>query len=93
MNDIKCPSCGKIVEISEAFKHQFEDSILAKSETKHKEEIEKLRSEIEVKAERKIKEELELKFKDSKDELEEALGQLMKAGDVFRPKKGFVQRM
>jgi len=72
MNDIKCPSCGKIVEISEAFKHQFQESILAKSETKHKEELEKLKTEIQEKAEKKIKEELELKFKDSETELEEA---------------------
>ena len=72
MNKITCPSCKKEIEISEAFKHQFQESILAKAEVKHKEEVEKLRLEIQQKAEKKVKEELELKFKNSESELEEA---------------------
>lgn len=72
MNDITCPNCGKRVEISQAIKHQIQESILAKAENKHKEELEKLRIEVEEKAERRIKEELELKFKDSQNELQES---------------------
>lgn len=71
MNHIVCPSCGKKVEISQAITHEIQESILAKSEIKHKEELEKLKSDIEEKAERRIKEELELKFKDSQNELGE----------------------
>lgn len=72
MNRIVCPNCKKEFEISEAFKHQFQESILAKAEIKHKDDLEKLKVEIEEKAEKRIKEELDLKFKDSKNELEEA---------------------
>ena len=72
MNDVVCPNCGKKVEISEAIKHQIQESILAKAEVKHKEDLEKLKLEVEAKTERKIKEELELKFKDSQNELSEA---------------------
>lgn len=72
MNKIICPSCETEIEISEAFRHQFEGSILAKAETKHKDELEKLKVEIAQKAEKKVKEELELKFKDSQNELEES---------------------
>ena len=71
MNNIKCPNCGKQVEISEAIKHQIQEDILAKAETKHKEELEKFKIEIEEKAQKRVKEELELKFKDSQNELEE----------------------
>ena len=72
MNSIVCPHCGKEVEISEAIKHQIQESILAKAEIKHKEELEKLKIDIEEKAEKRIKEELELKFRDSQNELAEA---------------------
>jgi hypothetical protein len=72
MNNIKCPNCGKQVEISEAIKHQIQEDILAKAKTEYKEELEKNRKDIEEKAERRIKEELELKFKDSQNELSKA---------------------
>ncbi|MEK7517031.1 MAG: DUF2130 domain-containing protein [Patescibacteria group bacterium] len=71
MNKIICPSCGKEVEISQAIKHQIQDSILEKAEIKHKEELEKLKIEIAQKAEKRIKEESELKLKDTQNELEE----------------------
>jgi len=72
MNDILCPNCGKRVEISQAIKHQIQESILAKAESKHKEEIDKLKIDIEEKAEKKVREELELRFKDSANELIES---------------------
>jgi len=34
-----------------------------------------------------------LEGKMEKDDIEEALNQLSKAGDIFRPKKGYIQRM
>jgi len=37
--------------------------------------------------------EKEIENKISKDELEEALNQLSKSGDIFRPKKGFIQKI
>ena len=72
MNNVTCPNCGKTVEISQAIKHQIQESILKDAEVKHKVELEKLKVEIEEKAEKRVKEELELKFKDSENELEEA---------------------
>lgn len=71
MNKIICPSCGKEVEISKAISHQIKESILTKVKTEHREELEKLKIEITQKAEKRAKEELELKFKDSQNELEE----------------------
>lgn len=72
MNDIICPNCGKKVEISEAFKHQIEETILAAEKTKHKEELDTLKKEIEEKTIKKLKEDLDYKLKDSANELEEA---------------------
>jgi len=72
MNDILCPNCGIKVEISQAIKHQIQESILAKAESKHREEIDKLKIDIEEKAKKRVKEELELKFKDSANELIES---------------------
>lgn len=69
MNKIVCPNCGK--EISEAFKLQIEKEIIEKEQIKHREELEKLKSDIEQKAEKRIKDELELKFKDSQNEISE----------------------
>lgn len=71
MDDFVCPNCNKKVKISQAIKHQFEDSVRAESDAKHKVELEKLKIEIQEKAERKIKEELEVKFENSQNELEE----------------------
>lgn len=72
MNNITCPNCGKIVEISQAFKHQIEDQLLSKERNKHKEELERIKKEIEQKATEKAREDLEFKLEDSKNELEEA---------------------
>lgn len=72
MNKVKCPHCGKQVEISEAIKHQVEEVVRSEEKEKTKLEIEKLRKQIEEKTEKKLKEELEFKMKDSQNELEEA---------------------
>jgi len=71
MDHVLCPHCGKKVEISEAIKHQVESAILAAEKEKHREEIEKIKKEIEEKTTKKIKEDLDFKLKDSSNELEE----------------------
>jgi len=71
MDHVLCPHCGKKVEISEAIKHQVESAILAAEKEKHKEEIEKIKKEIEEKTTKRIKEDLDFKLKDSSNELEE----------------------
>lgn len=72
MNKIPCPHCGKQVEISEAIKHQVEATVLAEEKIRHKEELEKLKQDIQEKTAKKLKEELDFKLKDSSNELEEA---------------------
>lgn len=72
MNNIICPSCGKKVEISEAFKHQIEETLLANEKSKHKEELNALKKDIEEKTIKKLKEDLDYKLKDSANELGEA---------------------
>ncbi len=69
MNKVKCPNCGKLVEISEAIKHEVEEAVLAEEKNKHKLELEKLQKEIEEKTTKKIKDELDFKIKDSNNEL------------------------
>jgi hypothetical protein len=71
MNTVICPHCGKEVEISQALKHQIEESIIKDLTGKHKQELEKQKEEIKKEAEKHIKEEFEFKMKDSRNELEE----------------------
>ena len=42
---LKCPHCGTILEITEALKSQLEDDILVEEKKKHRQELEKARSE------------------------------------------------
>jgi hypothetical protein len=72
MDQVLCPHCGKKVEISEAIKHQVEASVRAQEKEKYKEEIEKIKAEIEEKTSKKVKEDFDYKLKDSTNELEEA---------------------
>lgn len=65
MDDIKCPHCGKKIQISEALKHEFEDKVRLEEKEKAKEEIEKAKQQANIEAEKKFKEE-------SKKELERA---------------------
>lgn len=71
MNIVKCPHCDRKFEISEAFKHQISTEIKEELNIKHKEELDKLRLEIEKKAGEKVKEELELKMKNFQNEAAE----------------------
>jgi len=72
MNRIKCPHCGKQVEISEAIKHQVEESVRTEEKEKSRLEIEKLKKEIEEKIKKRLKDDLEFKMKNSENELDEA---------------------
>jgi hypothetical protein len=71
MNLITCPHCKKQVELSEAFTHQFRDQVMQEVDGKHKIELEKIRLESEERATKRAKEELELKLKNSENEIEE----------------------
>lgn len=43
MNNIKCPHCGKQIEVSHALSSQIEQEILQKEEARHKKELEEAR--------------------------------------------------
>ncbi len=80
MNDIVCPKCGERIEISEAIKHQINDSFKAELEQKLRKEFED-KSSVEIKDlqkqlhEKDLKEkeyrEQELKLREDKRKLEE----------------------
>nr|MBI5456104.1 DUF2130 domain-containing protein [Candidatus Levybacteria bacterium] len=76
MNDIKCPHCGKTIQISEALQHEFGEKIRAEEKLKAKDEIQKAKLQAISEAEKRFKDESlkELsKTKKEKEELEEKL--------------------
>lgn len=72
MENVSCPHCGKKVELSEAFTHQMKEAVRAEQTAKHKLELEKARTEAEERAMKKVKEELELRLKNSEQDAQEA---------------------
>lgn len=70
MNTIKCTSCGQEIEIDKALEGQIEEKVLAAERHKHQEELEKIKSELNSKAEDQVKERLELEAEKSKEALE-----------------------
>ena len=50
INSIKCPNCGKIVEISQAFKEELEEKAISDLEKKHAEAL----AAVERRAEEKL---------------------------------------
>lgn len=71
MNTINCPHCGQEVQISEALRHQLEEQVTKEVGEKHKEDLERIKKEAEEKATLRVKEELEIKLKDSQGEINE----------------------
>ena len=72
MNDIKCPNCGKTIQISEALQHEFGDKIRAEEKIKAKDEIAKAKLQAQNELEKKLREEFTNKNKSSLLEAEEA---------------------
>lgn len=72
MQAIRCPHCKKEIEISEALHAQVLAQVEKAQEEKFKEELEKIRLEEKEKTEKKIKEQLDLQLKESKEEAVEA---------------------
>ena len=75
----KCPHCKKTVEISEAFAHEIEEKILADTEVKHKEELEKIKKETELSIKKSLEEKQSLEFED----LRRQLAEQVKKNDEF----------
>lgn len=72
MNKIVCPNCNREIEISQAIAHKIQEEVLEKAKVKYKEQLENQKKEITDKAEKRIKSELDLKFKDSQNALDES---------------------
>lgn len=89
MNDIKCPNCGRQIQISQALRHELEEKIKTAQQLKHKEELERVKAQAEAAMEKKIKEasqkELE-KEKKEKSLLEEKLAKEQKERELFEKK-------
>ena len=77
-NTIKCPHCNKIIEISEALKHQVESQIKTAISEEYEKKIEKVKQEAEEKAVKKFQEEKIIELADLKKQVgekEEKLGE------------------
>lgn len=76
MNDIKCPGCGIVFQISEALQHEFGDKIRSEEKLKAKQEIVKAKAQAVAEAEKKFKDESQkelVKINKEKEELEKKL--------------------
>ncbi len=71
MNTVLCPHCGKQVEISKAFTYQMKEEVRAERDAEHKKELEKARLEAEERALKRAEKDLELRIKNSQNEIEE----------------------
>jgi len=70
-NTIKCPHCGKPVEITQALKHQIEEKVLADLNLKHKQELEAAVKKAEEKTKKELDDKKILEISDLKKRLEE----------------------
>ncbi|MBI2617023.1 DUF2130 domain-containing protein [Candidatus Gottesmanbacteria bacterium] len=71
MNSIRCPHCGKTVEISEAFRHEVEEKIRLSEREKFKEELEKAKKELETEFAKELQEKTSMEITDLKKQVEE----------------------
>jgi len=72
MDKIKCPHCGKQVEISEAIIHELQAQVREEESKKLKAEFEEEKAKESAEKEKKLREEFELSNKQRTKELEEA---------------------
>lgn len=71
MDSIICPNCNKKVEITKALKHSIEEKLAKDLAVKHEEELLKIQKEVEDKTEKRIRQDQEIKFRESKEELDQ----------------------
>lgn len=72
MDSVKCPHCGKQVELSEAIVHELQAQVRDEERKNLKIEFEKQKAEESAIKERKLREEFELENKQRSKELEES---------------------
>ncbi len=66
---IKCPHCGKEVEITQALLHEVEEQVKQSSEAAHKKELTRVQEEAEKKAREKALADVNLQMKDSQNQV------------------------
>ncbi len=70
-NKFKCKNCGAEIEVTEAIRHEIEESLIRSIESKHKGELEEAVKKTEEKASLKAQEAIENQLKDLRKENEE----------------------
>jgi len=80
-NIIKCKNCGEEIEISDALKHQFEETIRLEEGKKFKQQLEEVRNQAKEKAEKEIQEKLSKELKDKEDQIGELQARAKRAED------------
>lgn len=70
-NTIRCPHCGKIVEITEAFRHEVEEKIRFSEREKFKTDLEKVRKDIEEQFTKEYQEKNAVEMQDLKRQVQE----------------------
>jgi hypothetical protein len=89
MNDIKCPHCGRVIHIDEVVRHDLEKTILKDAADKQKEELEKVKLDVEFKAQKRFEQEkLKEVAKSNQDKkiLEEQLIKIQAEGKINQEK-------
>ncbi len=69
---IVCPRCGEEIEVSEALRHQIEEEAVGLEKEKHAQDIEKIKKLVSEQAEKRLREEMEFKQKEHREEIAEA---------------------
>ncbi len=86
-NTIKCPDCGRQIEVSEALSHQIEEQILATISDKHKKELDNAISlaeeNVNKKLEKKFIEEIAETKKEAEEEKKRSKELMEKIGDLM----------
>jgi len=80
-NIIKCKNCGAEIEISDALKHQFEETIRLEEGKKFEQQLEEVRNQAKKKAEKEIQEKLSKELKDKEDQIGELQARAKRAED------------
>lgn len=92
-NIIKCPHCGKMVEVTEALKHQIEEELLVNLELRYKKEIEQAVKTAEEKALLKAQNQIQLELKDKQNESEELKQHNKKLSDQLLETNKLIRQM
>ena len=80
-NIIKCKNCGAEIEISDALKNQFEETIRLEESKKFEQQLEEVRNQAKEKAEKGIQEKLSKELKDKEDQIGELQARAKRAED------------